>query len=460
MANQELDPVAPPGLHLVSAFLAMEPADSLISLARACGGGSVTEKVQRFIWSYCISEASFYTIKESQHQLPPGIRLPFSRRMKIKIDLKRMSGKGYVPYVKNFLKKLIVEVESNHGDVLDELYEQYAYIMTSLKDDHLAEKNKRVCKYVTFLFPDGTFDLPSCPKSRKLIVPLQCSLNMLEGDTGLAQGSVWLECALSKQKLQRSMWSIMDWILLKLVASIVYAPKVMKLASDDYTVRELLCGQIRVKHVILTDGDLSTLVNLRSNLELNQLSIETDFSENEDSNVVKCIHLPWESASESEVHDFMPEIVLGADVIYDPTCLPHLVRVLSILLNQKKSDSPTQKESCKGSIRDSEYGHDRVNDTNQGKILCANDLDRCHSNHNGIDACKEVPNTRSSEGPVAYIASVIRNIDTFNCFLALASQANLAITDITETFRPFNLLPYMQSYQRSNIRLFIVSCNT
>ncbi|KAJ0080012.1 hypothetical protein Patl1_22768 [Pistacia atlantica] len=163
MANQELDPVAPPGLHLVSAFLAMEPADSLISLARACGGGSVTEKVQRFIWSYCISEAS---------------------------------GKGYVPYVKNFLKKLIVEVESNHGDVLDELYEQYAYIMTSLKDDHLAEKNKRVCKYITFLFPDGTFDLPSCPKSTKLMVPLQCSLNMLEGDTGYASVLI-LFCFLS-----------------------------------------------------------------------------------------------------------------------------------------------------------------------------------------------------------------------------------------------------------------------
>ncbi|XP_031276362.1 uncharacterized protein LOC116134851 isoform X1 [Pistacia vera] len=410
MANQELDPVVPPGLHLVSAFLAMEPADSLISLARACGGGSVTEKVQRFIWSYCISEAS---------------------------------GKGYVPYVKNFLKKLIVEVESNHGDVLDELYEQYAYIMTSLKDDHLAEKNKRVCKYITFLFPDGTFDLPSCPKSTKLMVPLQCSLNMLEGDTGC---SIWP----SSLYLSEIILSFPE----------IFSNKSCFEVGSGVGLVGVCLAQAKAAKVILTDGDLSTLVNLRSNLELNQLSIETDFSENEDSNVVKCIHLPWESASESEVHDFMPEIVLGADVIYDPTCLPHLIRVLSILLNQKKSDSPTQKESCKGSIRDSEYGHDRVNDTNQGKILCANDLDRCHSNHNGIDACKEAPNTRSSEGPVAYIASVIRNIDTFNCFLALARQANLATTDITETFRPFNLLPYMQSYQRSSIRLFIVSCNT
>ncbi|XP_044476705.1 uncharacterized protein LOC123204187 isoform X1 [Mangifera indica] len=124
------------------------------------------------------------------------------------------NGKGYVPYVKNILKKLSVEAESNHGDVLDELYEQYAYIMTSLKDEHLAEKNKKLCKNITFLFPDrnnyylcdicdlglvGMFDLSSCPTSRKLLVPLQCSLNMLEGDTGLS--CIELRRHLMKQNL-------------------------------------------------------------------------------------------------------------------------------------------------------------------------------------------------------------------------------------------------------------------
>lgn len=149
---------------------------------------------------------------------------------------------------------------------------------------------------------------------------------------------------------------------------------------------------------------------------------------------------------------------LGADVIYDPSCLPHLVRVLSFLLNKKKSDSLTQKESSTGSIPDSKCGHEKVNNANQGKILCANGLGRCYSSLNGIDACKEAAIFRSSEGPVAYIASVIRNIDTFSCFIALAKQSNLAITDITESFRPYNLLPYMQSYERSSIRLFTVSC--
>lgn len=43
------------------------------------------------------------------------------------------AGKLHAPYLRNFLKKLINEVERNHGEVLDELYERYAYYMSSLK---------------------------------------------------------------------------------------------------------------------------------------------------------------------------------------------------------------------------------------------------------------------------------------------------------------------------------------
>lgn len=161
MADQELDPSTPSFLHLVSAFLAMESTNSLLALSRVCGGGSVTEGVQRFIWDHCLNRAA---------------------------------GKFHAPYLKNFLKKLIAEIELNHDDVLDELYERYAYYMTSLKDDNVVIGNARVCKYISFLFPDGSARLPSCPNSRKLVVPLQCSLNMLEGDTGYASLMISLSC--------------------------------------------------------------------------------------------------------------------------------------------------------------------------------------------------------------------------------------------------------------------------
>ena len=120
---------------------------------------------------------------------------------------------------------------------------------------------------------------------------------------------------------------------------------------------------------------------------------------------------------------------LGADVIYDPVCLPHLVRVLSILLRPKQTHSSTH----------SFPGSEHVDDANHG-----NDVD---NGSHGHKACR-------SERPVAYIASVIRNIDTFNHFLGIVEQSNLSICDITDELKPMNLLPYMYSYNRSSIRLF------
>ncbi|KAJ4719514.1 Methyltransferase family protein [Melia azedarach] len=374
MTEPGFDTAAPPWLHLFSAFLAMEPTDSLASLAKVCGGGSVTERVQRFIWSYCISKAV---------------------------------GKGYVPYLKNFLKKLIVEVESNHGEVLDEIYERYTEIITSFKDD---QRNVRVCKSVTFLFPKDCFDLPSCPESRKLMVPLQCSLNMLEGDTGC---SIW-----------PSSFYLSEFIL---SYPEIFSNKSCLEVGSGVGLVGICLAHVKASKVTLTDGDLSTLANMRSNLELNNLNVDGSLSEGfiEDQNAVQCIHLPWESASENDVHVFTPEIILGADIMYDPSCFPDLVRLLAIFLN------PNSESSMPGSIC-----VDKVNDPNQGK------------------------NGSSWEGPVAYIATVIRNVNTFNYFLALAEQANLSITDLTETRKPFNLLPYMQSYDRSSIRLITVSCKT
>lgn len=62
------------------------------------------------------------------------------------------------------------------------------------------------------------------------------------------------------------------------------------------------------------------------------------------------------------------------------------------------------------------------------------------------------------KGPLALIASAIRNMDTFNKFISLVDQANISITDVTETLKPINLLPFMQSYDRTAIQLFVLTC--
>ncbi|PON85497.1 Lysine methyltransferase [Trema orientale] len=397
MADEELNPAAPPCLYFFSALLAMEPTDTLIALARVCGKGSVSESVQSFIWSHCVS----------------------------KVDRK-----FHAPYLKNFLKKLISEAERNCSTVLDEIYEQYAYYMTSLKDEILAGEIKRVNKYISFLFPEECFELSICPKSRKLLIPLQCSLNMLEGDTGC---SVWP----SSLYLSEFILSFPE----------LFSNKSCFEVGSGVGLVGICLAHVKASKVVLSDGDMSTLANMKLNLELNHLSVETDVQKaTEDPKKVKCFHLPWESVAGEQLQSFKPDIILGADVIYDPICLPHLVRVLSSLLNQTKSYSEKVNGNCQGSSLGSTCVDSNFNGANQ-----EDDNDR-----NG-DGFNFSPILRSIKGPLALMASVIRNIDTFNYFLALIDKASLTITDVTETLKPINLLPYMQSYNRSSIRLFIVS---
>ncbi|CAL1407288.1 unnamed protein product [Linum trigynum] len=394
MANsEELDPNFPPGLHLVSAFLAMEPSDSLISIARACGGGIVSENVQRFIWEQCINQAAAI---------------------------------GYAPYVRNFVKKLIFEVESTHGCVLDELYENYGYYMTSLKEDSLGRG--KACKHISFLFTDGSLELSNCPKSRKFVVPLNCSLNMLEGDTGC---SVWP----SSLYLSEFILSFPDR----------FSNKTCFEVGSGVGLVGICLSHVKASKVVLSDGDLSTFANMKLNLGLNHISTRMDVLEKSDKELnlvksdigsnseVQCIHLSWESAAEAELQEFMPDIVLGADVIYDPACLPHLVRVLATLLKQRQVTTQTRTSNCQEDI------------VNEGRAEEAENDEQAY--------------VESTKTPVGYIACVIRNIDTFNCFLDLAEHADLTIRDITDTARPLKLLPYMSSYNPSCIRLFTVTSN-
>ncbi|KAF8018137.1 hypothetical protein BT93_H3129 [Corymbia citriodora subsp. variegata] len=395
-------------LHLVSAFLAMEPTDCVMSHARSLGGGSVTVDVQRFIWDHCISKAI---------------------------------GKCHAPYLKIFLKKLILEIESNRDDVLDELYELYSEFMISLKDENAVKGNVRALKYISFLFPDDA----SCEDAmvKKLVVPLHCSLNMLEGDTGC---SIWP----SSLFLSEFILSFPD----------MFASKTCFEVGSGVGLVGICLSHVKASKVILSDGGLSTLSNMKLNLKMNQISTEDDepvTSECLDSfdhaqiggmrteidiislPHVKCLHLPWECASESVLQKLKPDIILGADVIYDPLCLPHLVRVLSILLDKTKSSSQLPR-----------VGFD-------GAIGCSHDCSNGCGARDVAAACDSAGSASPAEHPTAYISSVIRNANTFDRFLALVDEANLAITDLTGTLPPASLLPYMQSYDRSSIRLFKLS---
>lgn len=123
---------------------------------------------------------------------------------------------------------------------------------------------------------------------------------------------------------------------------------------------------------------------------------------------------------------------LGADIVYDPRYVPHLIRVLSILLNHGKSGLYEEKVSIK---YENELSHYK-----EQKDISANAL---------------------KEAPVAYIATVIRNDGTWNYFLRLAGETNISVQDITGMSKSLNLLPYMPSYDRESVYLFKLSslCN-
>ncbi|KAH6773541.1 S-adenosyl-L-methionine-dependent methyltransferases superfamily protein [Perilla frutescens var. frutescens] len=369
-AEAELGGSDRPCLHMLSAFLALEPPDIVISLAREFGGGSITESVQSCIWRRCISKA----------------------------DLKWQG-----PFLRRFIKKLIVEIESSGGIVLDELYEYYASCVIPLKDDDSGVGNSKVFKTIAFIFPEEYSEIISCLKSRKLEVRLRSSVNMLEGDTGC---SIWP----SSLFMSEFILSFPD----------LFANKCCFEVGSGVGLVGICLSHVKASKVILTDGDFSTLANMKVNLELNHLTTGNHTSGKlSHDEMVHCVCLPWESASDDDLHSFAPDIILGADVIYDPSCLPHLVRVLSALL---KRQHPYPELSTT-----------RLDfDTSSGK-----------ETSNGAE-----------KRPVAYIASVIRNINTFNCFLGLVEQANLVVTDLTETIKVSDFLPYLRSYDRSSIRIF------
>ncbi|XP_042408975.1 putative uncharacterized protein DDB_G0277003 isoform X3 [Zingiber officinale] len=317
-------------VYLKAAFIAMEPVDCLISLARQVGGGSITTRVQTFILEECINDNA--------------IKGP-------KLNHK---------YIKNVLQKLIVAVEST-SEVVEGLYEKFAYYLTINLEDQLLKENNRICKQVTFLLSPGN------STAVDLVVSLQCSLNMLEGDTG---------CALWPSSLFLS-----EFIL---SFQEIFSNRFCFEIGSGVGLVGITLLHAGASKVILTDGDLSTLANMRCNLKMNNL-MEASSVRSSGQPMVECRHLPWESVSKSELLIYQPEIVFSQE------------------------------------SEDAQHG------------------------------------LSTSEPPIAYIATVIRNQETFDCFLRVATENSLSVVDVTEMVKPLNLLPYMQSYDRSSVHLLRVS---
>ncbi|KAK1397841.1 hypothetical protein POM88_007704 [Heracleum sosnowskyi] len=182
--------------------------------------------------------------------------------------------------------------------------------------------------------------------------------------------------------------------------------------------------------------DPNSLARLQSTLELKTSSVGGFYAINprgqvllatvNESTIVPCVSVQLNNL----------EVVVNLakrrnlDVIYDPLCIPHLIRVLSIILRQRKADSHVLDES-------SEHLHD---EKFAGTCEERETLDRHLKEFDSLYSMSPCTNNKSSDRwcerikqvPVAYIASVVRNIDTFNYFLTVAEQADLSVTYLIE----------------------------
>lgn len=139
-------------------------------------------------------------------------------------------------------------------------------------------------------------------------------------------------------------------------------------------------------------------------------------------------------------------------MIYDPLCLPHLVRVLAILLKREDLNLHHLNNGCKDSYLPDHRCFESEETSSAGDLDVYVGKEEIYG-----DPHAEHLSPGLGQEPVAYIASVIRTIDTFNYFLSLAEKEKLLVSDITETMKPLDLLPYVKSYQRSNVRMFKIS---
>lgn len=390
--RNQLDAMDETRRTLLASFLSMETPNLIVKLARYAGNGSISYDVQHFFYNSCLNNL---IVKK----FPPS----------------RM-------YLRSVLKQLILAAESEGEEVLGDLYEQQITLLKSPKELEIFGEPTRRCfrSYLYSVSDDTISNIADCigmvhaSKFRNLIITIRVSVNMLEGSTGCYAWPAGL-------------------FLSELLISYpgIFSGRCCLEIGAGAGVSSICLAHLNASKVIVTDGNLSTVANLRQNLLINDLRVfgETVSPREQhlrkaSTTLVECHELLWESATEQTIANFGADILIGADLIYDPTCIPHLVRVLRLFLSRHEVVKARPGEG---------FSQDQSSAQNQ--------------HPDKLDSCIK-------DGmPIAFLATAIRNMETLNMFISSAHLAGLLVEDVTHTMKPSVFLPHVTEIDRSAICL-------
>ncbi|GAQ79932.1 hypothetical protein KFL_000420040 [Klebsormidium nitens] len=129
--------------------------------------------------------------------------------------------------------------------------------------------------------------------------------------------------------------------------------------------------------------------------------------------------LDWEDVSELQLREYNADVILGADVLYDPGVIPDLVRILLVTLVARGSSL--------------------------GATLPTSTV------------VNDVPESASDRsGKVAYIATAIRNVSTLERFVLAVKAAGLSIELVAQ--QEEDCFQYCRWMKREQIRLHRITC--
>uniref|UniRef100_A0A3B4FQR7 Eukaryotic elongation factor 2 lysine methyltransferase n=1 Tax=Pundamilia nyererei TaxID=303518 RepID=A0A3B4FQR7_9CICH len=218
-----------------------------------------------------------------------------------------------VRYRRLFLSQLIRRLEASGCEPLDELYDALAEVVG-------AEETMEC--YKSYLLPAGG------------AVSLMENIALIsEGTTGLVTWEAALYLA--------------EWALEN--QQVFTGRTVLELGSGAGLTGIAVCRSCSPKRFIFSDCHSTVLQKLRDNVWLNGLSEQT-------TPAVSVEKLDWTAISEEELREIGADVIIAADVVYDPDIAGSLAKLLSIVLRCSSAEVLPQVFIC-STIRNLEtYG--------------------------------------------------------------------------------------------------------